>query len=110
MALEKLGGTNSNKGHDNLRPPVKGEVRNPGGRPKQHEALAKWSREKSLELGQDLFNLAKNASKDSDKIKAIELLLAYGIGKPTQQIDISSTRPIIIAPGILEAPPYEPDA
>lgn len=98
-----------------LKPAVKGESRNPSGRPKQHEALARWSREKSLELGQDLFNLAKNASKDSDKIKAIELLLAYGIGRPKQQVDITTSRPILIAPGVLpddalEVEPYESDA
>ena len=88
---------------ENLIPAKKGEVRNPTGRPKQAREFALWAREQSMELGMRLFEMACNASKDSDKIKAIELILAYGIGKPIQQIDISSSRPIIIAPGILPA-------
>jgi hypothetical protein len=88
---------------DFLIPPKPGEVRNPTGRPKQAKEFALWAREKSLDLGMKLFDMACNASKDADKIKAIELILAYGIGKPIQQIDLQTTRPIIIAPGILPA-------
>lgn len=30
-------------------------------------------------------------AKDSDRLKAIELVLAYGLGKPRQQVDVAAT-------------------
>lgn len=67
----------------------KGQSGNPGGRPKK----AAWLREevlKDLPAYYDILkNIASGQGKQKEQINAIELLLSYGLGKPTQAVELS---------------------
>lgn len=72
----------------------KGKSGNPGGRPKEVEGLKRMIREKSKD-GADfikrLYTIADDAEEDRDKINAIKILLEYGFGKPSQDVDLHGT-------------------
>jgi hypothetical protein len=80
---------------ENLRPPVKGERRNPHGRPKLPDinellikvlAEEKDGRTAAEAILMKLRNLAANGD-----LRAAEYLLDRGYGKPKQQIDANIT-------------------
>lgn len=74
----------------------KGQSGNPSGRPKKDREVERLARQ-ALEGGK-LGNIAFEAlrdiilasEKDSDRIKASELVMAYAYGKPRQQVDIDT--------------------
>ena len=72
------------------KPIQKGEVRNPGGRPKKIIELTALCQKNMPEYVGTLHQLATGfATKDVDKIQAIKLLLAYGYGSPMQRQELS---------------------
>ena len=65
----------------------KGKSGNPGGRPKRDPAeVAKWveAANKNLDV---LVGIRDNSEKDTDRIRAIEIIEDRAYGKPLQQID-----------------------
>jgi hypothetical protein len=70
----------------------KGESGNPSGRPKILGEVKELARNFMYNGGfERLFELAKNAANDSVKLKAVELIMGYGFGKPSQKLEIEST-------------------
>ena len=74
----------------------KGEVRNPSGRSRKRrdvESACQYMLEaEGEEVNQGaklLWDIATTADKDSDRIKAIETLMAYAYGRPTQRREIT---------------------
>jgi len=67
-----------------------GQSGNPGGRPKESREFKRLCREKAVWCFHKLVELAEG-SDQSFSLRALELLLAYGIGKPVQQLEIEST-------------------
>ena len=66
---------------------VKGASGNPGGRPKRSpEELAKWieAARGNLEV---LIDIRENATKDADRLKAVEIMEDRAYGKPVQTVD-----------------------
>ena len=65
----------------------KGKSGNPGGRPKRDPAeVAKWveAAKKNLDV---LVDIRDNSEKDTDRIRAIEIIEDRAYGKPIQQVD-----------------------
>jgi hypothetical protein len=57
------------------------------GRPKQDKAVKAKAKAMCAELLEDLHAIAKDSdARASDRIKAIETIMAYGIGKPTNVV------------------------
>jgi hypothetical protein len=70
------------------KPFEKGVSGNPGGRPSKLQEIKELTENLSVPCINEAFKIVNNKySKDSDKLKAIELIVAYGVGKPTQPID-----------------------
>ena len=66
----------------------KGKSGNPGGRPKGSKGFKERCRAFADDEGLDtLIGIARD-SDGKDRLKAVELLLAYGYGKPRQALDI----------------------
>ena len=94
---------------ENLRPPQPGEVRNPNGRPKGSKNRSTIAR-KWLEVMQDTKNpitgeLEKLSQEDlitlamihkarKGDVGAYKQLMDSGFGMPTQQIDVTTEKPI----------------
>ena len=73
------------------RPFKKGESGNPGGRPKLPKEFIERAREKSFEALEYLIETVGNKDvADTVRVRAAETIIAYGFGKPTQAIDLSS--------------------
>jgi chaperonin GroEL (HSP60 family) len=73
------------------RPFVKGQSGNPNGRPKMPKDLKeafKAASPKALEILKKI--LADPAAKDSDRLRAAEIILDRAYGKPAQAVDITT--------------------
>jgi len=82
------------------KPFQKGQSGNPGGRPKVPEEIKEAFRAAGPNACECLCKIiADPAAKDSDKIRAAEVILDRGFGKPTQSVDLEATvgAPISIA-------------
>jgi hypothetical protein len=64
-----------------------GQSGNPGGRPKDTE-FRRILRERSPEAVEELFRIARTGKREANKLKAIEIILAYGYGKPAIAVDL----------------------
>lgn len=77
----------------------KGVSGNPGGRPKKNQELAEAAREAFFSIGglERIANIAMTADKDSDQLKAIDVLLDRGWGKAPQEIKLGQAedRPVV---------------
>ena len=85
-----------NTGPNNLTPWLKGQSGNPGGRPKVREELAARIREFGPDLVDRLLAIANGraeperaAPSAGEQTKAIQLLLAYGYGRPTDYVEVA---------------------
>lgn len=68
----------------------KGKSGNPGGRPKRDINLVRACKDFNAEGLRILKNIARKKShRQNDRIRAVELILAYGNGKPKQGVEIS---------------------
>lgn len=67
----------------------KGVSGNPGGRSCALKELAKTAREHTETALKTILNILTTAEKDSDKLKAAEILLDRGYGKAPQEIKLS---------------------
>ena len=70
------------------KPFKKGQSGNPGGRPKGSKGFKERCRAFANEEGLNTLIEIARESGDKDRLKAVELLLAYGYGKPRQALDI----------------------
>ena len=69
----------------------KGESGNPGGRPKMPQEFAEFARKKSMPAFERLVEIAEDKKANHrDVIRAAEIIIAYGYGKPRQDVDITS--------------------
>lgn len=64
-----------------------GQSGNPSGRPKMPEELRDAFRAHAPQALATLADVMNNGERDSDRVKASEIILARGYGQPTQQID-----------------------
>ncbi|MFA5165429.1 MAG: hypothetical protein WC481_07695 [Candidatus Omnitrophota bacterium] len=73
------------------RPIKKGEVLNPGGRPKIPEDVREMCRAASSRAIQELLHVFEDEqARPGDKIRAAEALLNRAWGTPTQSMELSS--------------------
>ena len=80
----------------------KGQSGNPGGRPKRDPAeVAKWMEAAKGNL-KVLIDIRDNGEKDSDRIKAIEIIEDRSYGKPLQQVeaDVNANVNAVISIGV----------
>ena len=76
----------------------KGQSGNPRGRPKLPETFKQFAKEKSIESIQMLYYMMTNTEvKDDIKVKCAEIIISYGIGKPTQAIDMTMDNEIKVS-------------
>jgi hypothetical protein len=74
----------------------KGKSGNPGGRPKIFAEVKELARQFMQEQGwQGFFELLKNTDNDNVRLKAYEILMAYGFGKPSQKLEIEGNVPLV---------------
>ena len=64
-----------------------GQTGNPGGRPKLPEELKEAFKALAPKALETLADVMSNSVKDSDRVKAAEVILDRGYGKATQHID-----------------------
>ena len=75
-----------------------GQSGNPRGRPKLPETFKQFAKDKSIESIQMLYDMmTKYDVEDSIKIKCAEIIISYGIGKPTQAIDMTMDNEIKVS-------------
>lgn len=73
------------------RPFLPGQSGNKGGRPKELDGLRALIREQGPKLVETLIDIAlSEAADDKDRIKASEVLMSYGYGKPTTPVELSN--------------------
>ena len=80
---------NRGKNTENLIPWQPGQSGNPGGRPKGSKEFRERCREFTDERGLPVLIEIAETAKHKDRMKAVELLLAYGYGKPKQGVELS---------------------
>jgi len=73
----------------------KGESGNPGGRSKKQTDIENAARAVLENNGRNLAlevlaEIAQGGERDNDRVRAIELLMSYGYGKPRTKIDLSA--------------------
>ena len=74
------------------KPFQKGQSGNPSGRPKTPPEFTELAKSKSIPALMTLIDIMENMkNKPQDRIKSAEIVMAYGIGKPQQQIDLSNS-------------------
>ena len=66
-----------------------GQSGNPSGRPKQNKDLVERCRDMTPKV-LDTMQLILERGKAMERIKAGEIILAYGHGKPTQRVDVGN--------------------
>ena len=68
----------------------KGQSGNPGGRKKLPQEFQKLAKEKSYDALKILCEIMENSNAKTDvRVKCAELIMAYGVGKPSQVIDMT---------------------
>lgn len=89
-----------------------GQSGNPNGRPKMPEELREAFRASAPKALATLLYILENGVKDNDRVRAAEILLDRGYGKPVQAIDaeISDLRPIYINSVLAKAVKNDADA
>lgn len=74
-----------------------GQSGNPNGRPKIAAEFREIAQSKTSEALATVVQIMDSEdSKDSDRLRAAELVLAYGLGKPIQSIDIAEEKVFVI--------------
>jgi len=68
----------------------KGYSGNPNGRPKKKKEFVQYCKEMTEEILKKLIHVIE-FGKDTDAIKAIEIVLAYGYGKPDSKSKVELT-------------------
>ncbi len=58
---------------------------------RETEKLRSLCRKLSKELVDEAHRIATQGKFDSDRLRAVEILLAYGIGKPTQILEVAGS-------------------
>jgi hypothetical protein len=74
-----------------------GKSGNPGGRPRRDpEEMKKWFEASKGNLA-ILLDIRENAEKDTDRLRAIEIIEDRAFGKPVQQVeaDVHDSRPTV---------------
>ena len=66
-----------------------GQSGNPSGRPKGTKGFRERCREFADEKGLPVLIDIAESAKHKDRLKAVELLLAYGYGKPKQGVELT---------------------
>lgn len=81
----------NSKNNSNIpgKPFQPGQSGNPGGRPKGTKGFRERCRAFADEEGLNTLIEIAQSPKDKDRLKAVELLLAYGYGKPKQGFELS---------------------
>lgn len=69
----------------------KGQSANPGGRPKEYFGTKDYARKKSEWAFKRLEEIARQNENLNAAYQATMGMLAYGIGKPVQHVDLSNT-------------------
>lgn len=87
----------NNNGIKNLKPFKPGQSGNPGGRPKMDpdikaafEALTPVAIAKLQEI------ILADGTKDADRLRAIDIALDRGLGKPVQGVDLKTDMPQVV--------------
>lgn len=97
---------------ENLRPPVKGERRNPKGRPKLpdiKEALAKvLAEEKDGVNALEAILKSMRAKAAKGDVRAADFLISRGYGKADQRIEIDGQQPVQTIIQIIPDPDCKP--
>ena len=75
------------KGHKVLGGFQPGRSGNPGGRPKEDPDIKQLARSWSREALETLYQLMRNADKDSVRLAAAEAILDRGWGRPAQALE-----------------------
>ena len=88
----------------------KGQSGNPGGRPKAVEGLAELIRKElkdGTEAVKKLLDILQYAPDHGHRIHALKVLLEYGYGKPSQNVNLATENPlrIIVETGVIDPDP-----
>jgi len=81
----------------------KGQVLNPGGRPKIPQTVKEMLKAMTPEAVEELAKIMRNPmTKDADRLRAIEQILDRSLGKPVQQVnaDVTTLTPILFDPSL----------
>lgn len=86
------------------RPIQKGQILNPGGRPRIPEDIKILARAASKEAIETLISImGKEDAKDSDRLKASELILNRAWGTPAQSVEVSGADGVPLAIRLIKA-------
>ncbi len=66
----------------------KGKSGNPGGRPKAYRDVVEAARKRTIKAIKTLESVMTTSDNDSARVKAAEVLLDRGWGKPVQPVDL----------------------
>jgi hypothetical protein len=85
------------------KPFVKGQSANPGGRPALFPEFREECRSHSPKALAKLLEALREPGASAQSIKAAELILAYGWGKPTQVVDINGEVKVTLESLVLDS-------